>query len=233
MVLYFSPMHQSLRINKISLSEKPTLRLAHIGDIHYKGDKQALIGLITQIDQIHPDLVCFTGDLASSTRTATEALDLIANLSCPIYGVPGNHDLRFYMNLKNAPERFEATGGKWLINQTAELPGRGVFISGANGKSTSWIPQEVPGIHILLVHYPNFVYSLGNRKFDLILAGHSHGGQIRFPGIGAPFMPYGIGRYGLGLYKTPNGPLYVTSGVGTSVIPFRLNCPPEIALIEL
>jgi len=233
MVLYFYPMQQSLRINKISLSEKPTLRLVHISDIHYKGDKQSLIGLISQIDEIHPDLVCFTGDLASSTRNATEALDLIAQLSCPIYGVPGNHDHRFLVNLKNAPERFEATGGKWLIDRTAELPGRAVFISGATGKTKSWIPSNLPGIHILIVHYPKFIHALGNRKFDLILAGHSHGGQIRFPGIGAPFMSYGVGKYGLGLFKTPNGPLYVTSGIGTSILPFRLNCPPEIALIEL
>jgi uncharacterized protein len=67
----------------------------------------------------------------------------------------------------------------------------------------------------------------------LILAGHSHGGQVRLPFWGALIVPRGVGRYDLGYYKTAGGPLYVNAGIGTYRLPFRFNCRPEITLITI
>ncbi|MFH0881273.1 MAG: metallophosphoesterase [Lentisphaerota bacterium] len=86
---------------------------------------------------------------------------------------------------------------------------------------------------ILLTHYPAVVDSLHDDSYDLILAGHSHGGQIRLPLFGALIVPFGVNGYQMGLYQTPSGPLYVNAGVGTFLLPARFFCRPEITLIEL
>ena len=68
---------------------------------------------------------------------------------------------------------------------------------------------------ILLMHFPAVADQLGNEHFDLILAGHSHGGQVRLPFAGAIVLPPGVGKYDFGLYQTRAGPLNVNPGIGT------------------
>ena len=86
---------------------------------------------------------------------------------------------------------------------------------------------------ILLIHYPTQADRLDGRRYDLILAGHSHGGQVRLPFYGAPVLPYGVGRYQLGRYESLGGPLYVNAGIGTYMFPVRFNCRPEITVIGI
>ena len=68
---------------------------------------------------------------------------------------------------------------------------------------------------------------------DLILAGHSHGGQVRIPFYGPILLPYGVGRYDLGMFRTGCGPLYVNPGIGWFPVPIRFNCQPEITVFEI
>ncbi len=70
------------------------------------------------------------------------------------------------------------------------------------------------------------------KKFDLILAGHSHGGQVRLPVVGGLVIPYDVGKYEKGLYETKAGTLYVNPGIGSYGIPLRILCRPEITVIE-
>lgn len=86
---------------------------------------------------------------------------------------------------------------------------------------------------LLLIHYPIQADRLDGRRYDLIIAGHSHGGQVRIPFYGAPVLPYGVGRYEKGLYESLGGPLYVNVGVGTYMIPVRFNCRPELTVVRL
>jgi predicted MPP superfamily phosphohydrolase len=86
---------------------------------------------------------------------------------------------------------------------------------------------------IFLTHCPLGIELLGERKVALALAGHSHGGQVRLPLIGALRVPQNVGPYDRGHYDTPNGPLYVTSGIGTWFLPLRFLCRPEIAVIRI
>ena len=74
---------------------------------------------------------------------------------------------------------------------------------------------------------------LAGKAYDLVLPGHSHGGQVRLPFYGPVIVPFGVGRYDLGLYRTDSGPLYVNSGIGWYPIPVRFNCRPEITVIEI
>jgi len=105
-------------------------------------------------------------------------------------------------------------------------------VVGAVGRG-GWLPAAGEGPRLLLTHYPNYVDSLAGLRFELILAGHSHGGQVRVPLLGPLALPSGVGRYHLGLYETPAGPLYVNPGLGTSYLPVRINCRPEITLVEI
>lgn len=70
-------------------------------------------------------------------------------------------------------------------------------------------------------------------KFDVALAGHSHGGQVRLPFVGSLVVPFGVGRYDLGLFRTAAGPLYVGAGLGWFYLNLRFNCRPEITVIEI
>jgi predicted MPP superfamily phosphohydrolase len=86
---------------------------------------------------------------------------------------------------------------------------------------------------ILLVHNPAAIEHLHDRQFDLILAGHTHGGQVRLPLIGKALLPYDASEYDRGLFTTDAGPLYIHPGIGAFYANVRFGCRPEIALIEL
>jgi len=74
---------------------------------------------------------------------------------------------------------------------------------------------------------------VGKTKLDLILAGHSHGGQVRLPFYGPLILPFGVGAYDLGLFQTSAGPLYVNAGIGYFYANVRFNCRPEITVFEM
>jgi predicted MPP superfamily phosphohydrolase len=96
------------------------------------------------------------------------------------------------------------------------------------------LPPLQSGVqNILLQHYPAWVKKLGDRKFDLILAGHSHGGQVRIPFYGPIFLPFAVDEFDLGLFETDWGPLYVNPGIGWFPVPYRFRCRPEVTVIEI
>jgi predicted MPP superfamily phosphohydrolase len=100
-----------------------------------------------------------------------------------MYGVPGNHDYWGKPPFNATARCFEATSGAWLLDQQRVTPDGKFCISGATHLSGKHVPlQPEPKVtNILLIHYPAWVKKPGNKKFDLILAGHSHGGQVRLP----------------------------------------------------
>jgi predicted MPP superfamily phosphohydrolase len=99
-----------------------------------------------------------------------------------------------------------------------------------NGNSE---PQAPDAKRILLTHYPLDIGHVQGSRYDLILSGHAHGGQVRLPFIGALIVPFGVNGYQKGTCSTPAGPLHVSAGLGTFFLPVRFFCRPEITLIEL
>jgi predicted MPP superfamily phosphohydrolase len=131
---------------------------------------------------------------------------------------------------------FAATGGSWLLDEPRLLAGSRINLIGTtcNHSTEARLPINPAARNILLMHYPAQVKRLGGQKFDLILAGHSHGGQVRLPFYGALFLPSRVDEYDLGLFPTKAGPLYVNAGIGyIGKNNFRFNCRPEITLIEM
>lgn len=225
---FFAELHW-VKIVTIKLNETPSFKLVHVSDFHYRGDKSYVKGIIHKINTINPDVVCFTGDLVDKNEYLPELLSFIKEINYPVIGVPGNHDYWGKLNFDEVQKAFEATGGKWLLNESFLLNDTEFF--GATNISSSK-PLLRGKRKILLCHYPVIADSAGSR-FDLILAGHTHGGQVRIPFLGAIILPYQSGDYSKGLYNTVFGKLHVSPGLGWWFIPVRFCCRPEITILEL
>jgi len=243
-----------LRLSYLRLEDNARLRLVHFTDLHYKGDKKYLSRVIQRMNDVSPDFACFTGDIVENTRHLSDALDVLSGLHCPLYGVPGNHEYWSHAPFAEIEACFKATGGDWLPDRAVLTRDKTCLIEGLSGvtrpaqmenQARLLLEQDTEneleenrefpkGIkRILLTHYPATANRLVKMKYDLILAGHSHGGQVRLPFWGALMVPGDVDGYDAGLYDTPAGPLYVNVGIGTWHIPVRFFCRPEITVIEI
>jgi len=221
-----------LRVTNLKLNGDGKCRFVHFTDFHHKGDVDYAAKVVGTINELGPEFVCFTGDLVEDRRYLEEALGFIRQIKAPVYGNPGNHDYWSQSPFVEYERAFAATGGQWLVDQSVVLPKHDLELAGMAMSGIHGIKPARAGKRILLMHYPAIADTLGHH-FDLILAGHSHGGQIRLPFYGALALPWGVGLYDLGLFKTRYGPLYVNAGIGTYWIPYRFNCRPEITLVTL
>ncbi len=215
---------------------KPAHRFVHFSDLHHKGDRGYLKSVVEKINSLAPDFVCFTGDVIEVDRYLPEALEFLAGIKSPMFGVPGNHD--FWSNVSFEPIRqcFNATGGAWLMDEQREIAGGKINLIGitCSHDRRALLPLNPAKKNIVLMHYPAWVKKLGGQKFDLLLAGHSHGGQVRIPFYGPLIVPYGVDEFDMGLFQTTAGPLYVNAGIGyIYAYNFRFNCRPEITVIEI
>ncbi len=218
-----------------SQSALPRVRIAHITDIHYAGDRAYLQRVVSRINQTSADIVCFTGDLAEEARYVDEAVQILWNVHKPMYGVRGNHDCWDSTTMAKIAQCFASTGGRWLVDERAVVLGGRVEIVGSTGRPDlkPIAPQATSQIHVLLVHYPQVADALNGATIDLILAGHTHGGQVCLPFYGPILDLPHVGNYDRGLFHTPAGPLYVNPGLGTYAVHARFGCRPEITVIEL
>jgi predicted MPP superfamily phosphohydrolase len=226
-----------LKVRRLRIGTgKPTHRFVHFTDLHHKGDRKYLQTVINLINSLAPDFVCFTGDIVEEQKYLPEALEMLAQIKSPMYGVPGNHDYWSKISFQPVFKCFAATGGAWLIDAAHTTADGKINIIGASCSHANQAlsPLNRSTKNILLIHYPAWVKKLGDQKFDLMLAGHSHGGQVRIPFYGSILVPFGVDEYDMGLFKTAAGPLYVNAGIGYIYeYNFRFNCRPEITVIEI
>jgi len=224
-----------VKTRTIRLAQKsPSHRIVHITDIHHKGDRPYLESVVNKINKLSPDAVCFTGDLIEEGRFLPETLEILQKIKSPIYGVPGNHDFWSHAKFGEIGNVFAATGGAWLMDSQVTTNDGKVHITGLTclrGGPAPLSPKA--GVkNILLLHYPLMAEKVAH-SFDLLLAGHSHGGQVRIPFYGPLILPYWVGKYDMGMFRVPAGPLYVNPGLGWLVTPIRFNCRPEITVFEV
>ncbi len=226
---------QWVKNTRLRLSEKPAHRFVHFSDLHHKGDHEHTRAVVNLINAQSPEFVCFTGDLIEEGKFLPEALELLSGIKSPLFGVPGNHDYWSNAPFDDYVKGFVATGGAWLLDdQRATADGKINIIGVAHLGPRHPMPVPKPGMkNLLLFHYPAWAKEFGGQKFDLMLAGHSHGCQVRIPFYGPVMTPYGVDEYDLGLFQTKSGPLYVTSGIGWYPLPVRFNCRPEIVTVEI
>ncbi len=239
---------QSLRSPKIKFGQ--TIRILHLGDLHLERITRRENQLAVLIDQLHPDLILFSGDVLSLSRlrdpeSLKQARELISSWRAPfgIFAVSGSPAVDLPELL---PEIYKDLPVRRLDNQEVRLSIRGDELN-LFGLSCSHRPfedeRDLPQIepdnqfHLLLYHSPDLSPVAAARGFDLQLSGHTHGGQVRLPLIGSLFTGSLYGRrYSAGRYTIGEMVLYVTRGIGmegAGAPRVRLLCPPEIILWEI
>ena len=222
-----------LKVVHLRLNPNPSHRFVQITDIHHRGDIEYLQRVVDAINAQKPDFVCFTGDLVEESQYSAEGLAVLSKIRSPLYGIPGNHDFWADMDFDHARAVFAATGGRWLMDEEEEICKGAIRLIGITGRGGSAFSAKAGVKNILLSHYPSDIDAFRHTRFELILAGHSHGGQVRLPWYGAIIVPFGVGEYQLGLYETHAGPLYVSAGVGYFFLNVRFYCRPEITVFEV
>ena len=194
-------------------------------------------------NRLKPDLVTLVGDYVLATADSIfDLAPVLAQLNARygVFSILGNHD--YWTNGEVVNSGLEQSGLTVLRNSGVDLSiGRETLYVG--GVDDGWVgrsdlPQTLErradgALTLLLMHEPDFADGFSNDgRVALQLSGHSHGGQVRFPGIGSPFLPPYGRKYDLGLYRVRDMWLYTTRGIGVTV-PFRLNCRPEVTEITL
>lgn len=221
-------------------------RLVHFSDVHLGFNKDAgdLERLVEHIKEAQPDIICFTGDIVDSkAEDLTDAVASLAELKAPLgkYAIFGNHD---YQNTELLARLLQSAGFRLLRNESVLIKQGGAVIAvtgledllkGTPDPEAAL--KDVPdGIFtLLLMHEPDYADTAEGYPFHLQLSGHSHGGQIRLPFVGAPYTPYGSLKYISGLYHTEKKamPVYVNRGFGETYMPLRLLCRPELTILTL
>lgn len=222
-----------LKVSTIQLADVPTMRVIHISDLHYKGDSRYVRHVVTRINALGADLVCVTGDLVEGATHLPGALEILSGIQRPVFGVPGNHDHLGLASEQQIRRAFSVGGGNWLVETNVLAMAGTLEIVGSSGRvARGSPPRPFPARkRILLTHYPDTVHELSPGSFDLILAGHTHGGQVRLPLWNRAVLHDTVAPFDRGLFQTAAGPLHVSPGIGTFLMRVRLFCRPEITVI--
>jgi predicted MPP superfamily phosphohydrolase len=225
-------------------AELDGLRIAHLSDFHLGVPSRGAAAARRAVDWVaerRPDLVCITGDLLSRPRGEPELLRLLDRIEHP-YVVLGNHDWALSRDPLSRPAALERVERGTLLADTVahlELDGRAVELAGVDPRS--WLalrPSNFPAsgadLRILLCHFPRVIDQVAPGRFQLILAGHLHGGQIVLPyGFGRLLLAHPHAPYTQGIFRRGATTMHVSPGLGTTFVPFRFAARPEATELVL
>jgi uncharacterized protein len=221
------------------------LRLVQLSDLHINRFNRYFRQVAEQAMLLRPDIILLTGDYLEEQRNLFEVRSFLDLLQAPygIFAVQGNWEYWSRLEGENLRQKFNASGIQLLINQRQDLDIRDVpltihgldYPSGSEDLTQLAQQADTGRVNLLLSHVPAFSHQLLGDSFDLILSGHTHGGQVRLPFVPPFYLPRYSGQFVAGLYYVgpQQTPLYVSRGIGTSVLPVRLWCRPEITLMRL
>lgn len=227
------------------------LRIAALADLHTGSPHitvEKVREIVTSVNAERPDLIVLLGDyvihgvaggrFVPIEETAAALRDLHAPLG--VFAVLGNHD--WWYDGRRCARALEAVGIRVLEDASAEVTVRGhpLWIAGVSdamtraaaiGRALAPVPEGAPVI--VLTHNPDVFVRMPPRVL-LTLAGHTHGGQVNLPVLGRLIVPSHYGeRYAIGHVREEDRDLFVSPGIGTSIIPVRFRVPPEISLLTV
>jgi predicted MPP superfamily phosphohydrolase len=239
----------TLSLEKIDINLKRlpkklnNFRILHLSDIHHSPftSLEHITRAVVIANRLKPDIVVLTGDYVShETEYIAPAAEVLGKLKSEFgtFACLGNHDhwtdadsvtrhlRREKINvLINEGFRFEARGVSfWLAGVDDHMVGKTDLPGALHGS----FPDEMK---LLLAHNPVILRQAARYDIDLILSGHTHGGQVKIREKEKRILPKP--KLVAGLHRRGNTQIYITRGIGTSVLPIRYQCPPEISLIEL
>ena len=231
-------------------------RITQISDLHNAEFGEKNSKLLKLLSETCPDVIVLTGDLIDSRNTDVDIALTFAGKAvqiAPVYYVSGNHEARVpeYEQLKMG---LTEAGVTVLENQKVQVTkdGESITLMGIQdpsfrtdylfGDAASVSKQAISslqnasdGFTVLLSHRPELFDLYVDTGMDLVFSGHAHGGQFRLPVVGGLVAPNQgfFPKYDAGQFIVENTTMIVSRGVGNSIIPFRINNPPEIVVVEL
>lgn len=244
-VLQLAIQEKHLKLPRLP-SELDGFRIAHLSDLHISGriEQPYFDEVVAQTNRRKPDMVAITGDLFDRDRCMAWGVASLAALQAPagVYYVLGNHDL--LVNYQRVKELLLLAGLRYLggISRQVDYQGQSIILSGNElpwfvpAAEVTVLPSgDDPGrpVRILLSHAPDQIDWAATADYDLMLCGHTHGGQICFPIVGAVASPSRYGtRFVGGVYRVGSTLMHVSRGTAC-LTPIRWNCPPEITILTL
>jgi len=222
------------------------IRVAQVTDLHLPANRAAAAHTLALLAKERPEIVVCTGDLLETGAALGDLAAFFARARGTLATVAtlGNWEYRAGILPARAQRAYAETGVSLLVNAHRRVRLRGGelalvglddLLSGTPdpGPAIAGLPPDVPSLW--LGHEPLLVEQVrraaGSRP-AAVLTGHTHGGQIRLPGV-PPFTPAGSGRFVEGWYRDEAAPLYVSRGIGTVTVRARFLCPPELPLFTL
>jgi len=246
--LHVEPDWLQVRRVTVPLSRLPPqwdgFTIAHLSDLHLGPtvDIVAIHRAVNATNALKPDLIALTGDFVyRSASHAEPCAQALTALQAPhgVVACLGNHDR--WEDAVRVERALTEAGIRVLINAGFPLADHSLWVAGLDDAwaGTPDLEAALAGAPltasvILLAHEPDYADTVVEHGgVHLQLSGHSHGGQVRLPLIGALVLPYLGRRYPAGLYRLGELTLYTNRGIGTIYPPIRLNCRPEITLLTL
>lgn len=216
------------------------LRIVQLSDVHYSLYLSAALAArsVELINRMQPDLIALTGDFVTSSRQFIEPVsELLGRLRAPlgVYAVLGNHDFRVGAELVTRGLRRHNIHVLRNEHRALNLPGGRIKIAGIDDSrqapdlAAALGTADAEGFTLLLAHNPVALDEATAAGVDLVLAGHTHGGQIHLRFAGALYERY----WPVGFVARGDTQMYISRGLGKVILPWRVHCPPEIAHFTL
>jgi predicted MPP superfamily phosphohydrolase len=241
------PYMLTIEHKRIKLDRMPSVfdgfRIVQLSDVHHGpfSSREQIERAIETANRLQPDIIALTGDYISKERHyAAPCAEMLGKLKARfgVYAVLGNHD--HWVDAPLLTDLFRAEGITVLINEGMrfEQNGETFWIAGVDDSmvglediSLALAGAREDEMKLLLAHNPIVLRRAVRASVDLVLSGHTHGGQVAIRGERSSARPRK--RALQGLWRQGNTQIYVNRGLGTVVLPIRYGCPPEISLLEL
>jgi len=224
------------------------LRIAHLSDFHLGTPSSGVRAVERAVGWAagrRPDLVVITGDLLTRPRGEQRLRDLVSSLRGPTFAILGNHDVAISRDPQARRSKLRDLHPAVLLRDESRLVdvrGCRVLVAGSHPKlivrrirkvDPNSLSREAD-LRILLCHYPRVLDYLEPGRFDLVLAGHMHDGQICIPYPGGKLrLAHRSAPYQSGVYRSEAAVMHVSPGLGTTFVPFRLAARPEATELVL
>jgi predicted MPP superfamily phosphohydrolase len=223
------------------------LRVIHLTDLHYGPlmPLEILDNVIQKTNELEKDIIVCTGDYvrgAAAARKIDSIWSVMANLRAPegVYTVLGNHD--HWASTEQSVHCLNKSGHINLRHTVVPLSrnGKTLWFGGAGDLwedhvNLDQVLKDVPddACRIVLAHNPDTADTDYTTRVDLMISGHTHGGQVKIPFIGTPVLPVKNKAYSSGFVRSRKTAVFISRGIGWAGLPIRFNCFPEIAILSM
>ena len=235
---WVEPMWVEITRHSIKADLKKSLRIAHLSDLHIRSMGRREDKILSILEREKPDAILVSGDSVEENANYQAVGDFLGKMRAPlgVWLVRGNWE--HWRASEEEIEVYRAAGVRFL-NNSAEKLTENIWVVGVDDefsgspdleKALRDVPKDA--FTIGLFHSPAF-FEQSSRHFKLALTGHTHGGQVRLPFFPPLWLPEGSGRFLAGWYGKDDARMYVSRGLGNSILDIRFLCRPELPIIEV